>query len=62
MNLSSKCSKCAEIFSFSAGDGDGDRALAAFKAWRAEHTHFPSETAPQTREPARGPGRPKKEN
>lgn len=60
MNLSSKCSKCGGIFSFSTHDGDGDVALAAFEAWREEHTHSAVGSAPQTREPARGPGRPKK--
>ena len=61
MNLSSKCKKCGEIFSFSADDRDGEEALLAFEAWRELHTHSSvPETAPQTREPARGPGRPKK--
>lgn len=67
MNLSSKCSKCGEIFSLSATILDSREAVATFDAWRKElaawreaHMHAAAETAPQTREPARGPGRPKK--
>lgn len=62
MKLTSECRKCGVFYSYTTPDDKAKDALMAFYAWREEHRHAPEDTAPQTREPARGPGRPKKDN